>query len=213
MEILILGAGGHAWVVADIFLRAQKEGASVRLIGCLDDDSRLHGSKILGVEVVGSLNMVKEISHDGVVVAIGSNRIRSQVYKRLQDQGEKFVQAVHPSAIISPDVKIGAGSMICGGVIVNPGTVIGQNVIVNTGSTIDHHNKIGNHVHIAPGVHTGGETEIGEGTLVGIGSIIMPRCSVGSWSIVGAGSLVHKNLPGNIVAFGVPANIVRKNEV
>jgi acetyltransferase-like isoleucine patch superfamily enzyme len=93
---------------------------------------------------------------------------------------------------------------------VNPSSAIGENVILNTGCTIDHHNHLGDHVHIAPGVSLGGEVTIGKGTLVGIGATVIPRCSIGEWSIVGAGSLVTRSLPNHALAVGVPARIIRK---
>ena len=37
----------------------------------------------------------------------------------------------------------------------------------------------------------------------------MPNVSIGANTIVGANSLVLESLPGNIVAFGVPAKIIR----
>jgi acetyltransferase-like isoleucine patch superfamily enzyme len=69
---------------------------------------------------------------------------------------------------------------------------------------------IGDHAHVAPGVHTGGEVRIGEGTLVGIGATVMPGCSVGSWSVIGAGAVVTADLPGSVTAVGVPARILRR---
>ncbi len=209
MDILVIGAGGHAWVVLDILLRCIDVGESINPVGLLDDKKSLHGTRILGIEVLGDMAALDNIAHDAVIIAVGDNLIRANIYERLKRKGEKFVRAIHPTAIISPDVQIGEGAMICGGVIVNPGSVVGRNVILNTGCTVDHHNRIGNHVHVAPGVHLGGEVEIGEGTLVGIGSTIMPRCRIGNWVTIGAGSVVVKDLPDNVIAYGVPAQVVR----
>jgi acetyltransferase EpsM len=44
--------------------------------------------------------------------------------------------------------------------------------------------------------------------LIGIGATIMPGRQVGPWSVVGAGALVHRDLPGGVTAVGVPANII-----
>ena len=209
-RVLILGAGGHAQVVADILFQMQKAGMSVKPIGYLDDNPDLIGQVLLGIPVLGKMDDLAAIDHDAIIVAIGDNRTRHDFFVTLSAQGEKFIIAQHPSAIIAPDVTIGLGSMICAGAIINPGSSIGFNVILNTGSTIDHHNKIGDHAHIAPGVHLGGDVRIGEGTLVGIGTTIIPQHSVGEWSIIGAGSIVTKNIPDKIVATGVPARVIRK---
>jgi len=209
-RVLILGAGGHAQVVADILLRAYEAGVSCRPIGFLDDSSALAGTVIMGLPVLGTLTQLDEFEHDAVIVAIGDNRTRAHIFELAQMRGERVVNAVHPAAVLAPDVRLGEGVMICAGVVVNTGTVIGDNVILNTGCTVDHHNHIGNHAHIAPGVHLGGDVTIGEGTLVGIGATVIPQRTVGEWSVIGAGSVVTKDIPACAMAAGVPARVIRR---
>ncbi|MDY7077884.1 MAG: acetyltransferase [Chloroflexota bacterium] len=209
MRVLIVGAGGHAQVIADVLLRMRDVGANLTPIGYLDDNPELAGQEFVGLPVLGAVDHLSVVSHDALIVAIGDNVTRRRLFETLQGQGECFVIARHPSAVIAPDVQIGSGSMICAGAVVNPGSVIGANVILNTGCTVDHHNHIGNHVHIAPGVHLGGDVNIGEGTLVGIGATVMPQRRVGDWSIVSAGALVHADLPDRVVVAGMPARVIR----
>jgi len=209
MRVLIVGAGGHAQVVADILLRMREAGADLTPLGYLDDNPALAGQRLLGLPVLGTIAHLSTIAHDALIVAIGDNATRQHLFETLQGRGERFVVARHPSAVIAPNVRIGPGSMICAGVVVNPGSIVGTNVILNTGCTVDHHNHIGNHVHIAPGVHLGGDVSIGEGTLVGIGATVMPQRRVGNWSVVSAGALVHTDLPDRVVAAGMPARIIR----
>lgn len=210
VRILILGAGGHAQVVADILLRARDAGQPITPIGYLDDDASLHGKVLVDLPVLGYTSSLGRIPHDAVIIAIGNNQIRKRLADELSAAGETFASARHPSAIIAPDVRIGSGVMICAGVVVNTGTVIGAHVILNTGCTVDHHNSIGSHAHIAPGVHTGGEVVIEEGVLVGIGATVAPRTSVGGWAVVGAGAVVTKPVPPGITVVGVPARPLQK---
>jgi sugar O-acyltransferase (sialic acid O-acetyltransferase NeuD family) len=209
MRVLILGAGGHAQVVADILMRTQEQTGSVHPIGYLDDDLALAGQSFIGLPVLGAIACLSEIEHDAAIVAIGDNATRQRLFEPIQSLGENLIVARHPAAVVAPDVCIGPGSMICAGVVVNPGTVIGANVILNTGCIVDHHNHIGDHVHIAPGANLGGEVTIGKGTLVGIGAVVMPQKRVGDWSMVGAGSLVHRDLADHVLAVGVPARVIR----
>jgi acetyltransferase EpsM len=207
LRVVIFGAGGHAQVVADILLSAHEQGAAAVPIGYIDDDPGLTGQMRLGLPVFGTTTVFPEVAHEAVIVAIGHNSTRRRVFERLLAQGEQLVTACHPRATVAPDVRLGAGCMVCAGVVVNPGSTIGANVILNTGCTVDHHNQIGDHVHIAPGAHLGGEVTIEAGVLVGIGATVMPRRRVGAWSVVGAAALVHQDLPGGVIAVGVPARI------
>jgi sugar O-acyltransferase (sialic acid O-acetyltransferase NeuD family) len=206
MRVLIIGAGGHGQVVADILLAELRSGdTDTQPIGFLDDDITLHGCTFLGLPVLGSLAQVSRIEHEAVVVAIGVNRTRQRISQRLQAQGNRFVRAIHPAAIIGSGVEIATGTMVCAGVVVNTGAHIGQGVILNTGCTVDHHNHIADYSHIAPGVHLGGDVTIGEGTLVGVGATIMPQRRVGAWSVVGAGAAVIEDVRAGKRVIGVPA--------
>jgi len=210
MGVLILGAGGHAQVVADILFLMQKTNANVNPIGYLDDNPTLVGKCLMGLPVLGEIARLSDIPHDGVVVAIGCNATRQRLFEAWKAEGECFIVARHPSAIVAPDVQIGPGSVICAGVVINPVSVIGANVILNTGCTVDHHNCIGDHVHIAPGVHLGGAVRVGDGALIGIGAVVIPQRLVGAGCTIGAGSVVTKNIPAQSTAVGVPARVVRR---
>jgi len=208
-RVLILGAGGHAQVVANILLRAYEIHEHDYPIGYLDDNPDLQDQTLFGLPILGKMADFGHIDNDALIVAIGDNHSRQNLFDQLQKQGKRFVIACHPVTVIAPDVRIGPGTVIGAGVVINPGSVIGCNVILNTSCTVDHHTLIADHVHIAPGVHLGGNVEIGEGTLVGIGATVMPNCRVGSWSTVGAGALIHRDVANHVVVFGVPAQVIR----
>ncbi len=211
MRVLILGAGGHAQVVADILLRTQEQTGSVHPIGYLDDDPALIDQSFIGLPVLGAIACLSEIEHDAAIVAIGDNATRQRLFEAVQSLGENLIVAQHPAAVVAPDVCLGSGSTICAGVVVNPGAMIGANVILNTGCTVDHHTRIGDHVHIAPGAHLGGEVTIGKGVLVGIGAIVMPRVHVEEWSTIGAGACVTQSVPAGLTVVGIPAKPLQRS--
>ena len=210
IKVLILGAGGHAQVVVDILLMNYESDKKIVPIGYLDDDLSLKDKKILGIHVLGAISQLNDVPHDAIIIAVGDNRKRFSLFETLIQQGENLINAIHASVIISSQVEIGLGVVICAGVVVNTGTEIGNNVIINTGSIVEHHNRIKNHVHLAPGINLGGDVEIGEGTLVGIGASILPQKKVGQWSVIGSGSIVTMDIPDKVMAAGVPARVVRK---
>lgn len=201
MRILIIGAGGHGQVVADLV--RQMHGYEV--LGFLDDDPKLKNREFHGYRVLGPFAEIAAISHEGVIVAVGDNRTRCLFYEELRNRDESVIAARHPRAIVAPDVSIGPGTMICANVVVNIGSMIGANTILNTACNVDHHNRIGDHVHIGPGATLGGTVRVEEGALIGIGATVLPRTHIGAWSIVGGGACVTRPVAANTKVVGAPA--------
>jgi sugar O-acyltransferase (sialic acid O-acetyltransferase NeuD family) len=211
LRVVILGAGGHAQVIADALLAARCAGhLDAEPIGFLDDDETIHGQERLGYPVLGAIDRLAQIPHDAIIVGIGGNSTRQRLFDRCAAGGERLLTVIHPRATLAQAVLVGEGAVIMAGVVVNTGSRIGRNVILNTGCTVDHHNVVGDHAHIAPGVHLGGDVTIGEGTLVGIGATVMPQRSVGEWSIVAAGCLVHRTAGDHVTIAGVPGRVVAR---
>ena len=205
MKIVVLGANGHGQVVADILFQMWTKGREMELVGFLDDDPKLIGTRILGLPVLGKLSDLASTPHDCVILGIGDNAARARVYAELTQARKRFATAIHPSAILAPDVVVGPGAVLAAGAIANPGARIGENAILNTGASIDHHCVLGPHSHVAPGVHLAGRVNVGEGAFVGIGACAVQCVSIGAWSTVGAGAAVTQDVPDNATVGGVPA--------
>jgi sugar O-acyltransferase (sialic acid O-acetyltransferase NeuD family) len=211
-RILILGAGGHAQVVADAMHCARSVGYTGNPIGYLDDRPELRGKIFNGLPVLGGIGDLSNVDYDELFVAIGHNLTRQKVFDRMRRRGAHFTTVIHPSAIIARDVIIGSGTVICAGVVVNTGAEIGSNVILNTSCSVGHHDRVSAHAHVAPGSRLAGEVLVGEGAFVGIGAVVIPQCRIGDWSIVGAGAAVITDVPERWVVGGVPAKPIRSSK-
>ncbi|MDB9375010.1 acetyltransferase [Nodularia sphaerocarpa] len=203
------GASGHSLVVADI-IRLQND---YTIIGFLDDvNYHLHGKTFCGSIILGGREKFDQLHNDGVeysLIAVGNCQARLELSKLLQKNCFLLANAIHPLSIISRDVTVGFGTVVCAGAVINPGGKIGNNVIINTSSSVDHECIIEDGVHIGPGVHIGGRTTIKQGTWIGIGATVSDRITIGSNSIIGAGSVVVRDIPSHVVAYGVPAKVMK----
>jgi UDP-N-acetylbacillosamine N-acetyltransferase len=208
-KIIIWGASGHAKVVADIIHICR----IYEIAGFLDNiNLERHGELFCESQIFCGSEYLDTMFRSGVrhaIVGFGDCEARLKLAQVVREKGFSLANAIHPQAIISRDVQIGAGTVIVAAAVVNPGTTIGENVIINTSASIDHDCLISSGVHICPGVHLGGGTSIGEGTWIGIGTIIKDHVKIGAHTLVGAGSLVLKDIPDNVVAYGSPAKIIR----
>ena len=203
---MVLGAGGHGTVVADILLAMADNDPSLEVVGFLDDGFLDDGTEILGLRVLGPLSAVNGVDATHFTAAIGDNRLRARLFQDVVAAGQlQPHSAVHPSAVLGREVKIHDGAMICAGAVINPDSVIGANAIVNTSASVDHHCHIAEHALVAPGVHMGGKVTVGEGALVGVGASVVPGCTIGDWAVVGAGAAVTSDVAAEATVVGVPA--------
>jgi sugar O-acyltransferase (sialic acid O-acetyltransferase NeuD family) len=199
--ISLIGVGGHSRVIFEL---AELNGLIVD--GLFDDDVQKFNLSFGEKKIKGPIDV--DLAGP-LVIAIGNNKIRKQISGRVLKADWQTL--IHPTAIISRNVVIGEGSVIMAGVIIQPGTRIGKHCIINTGACIDHDCFIEDFVHIAPNCSLAGGISVREGTFIGIGSSIIPNITIGSWTNVGAGSVVVSNQPDNCTTVGVPAKPIKFN--
>lgn len=204
MGLFVLGAGGHAKVVI-----ATLEAAGFDIAGVLDDTVERHGSLVLGRKILGSIASESGKGHSGVI-AVGSNKGRKNI---ATTHSFTWLSVVHPAATVHTSVKVGPGTVIFAGAMVQPEARLGSHVILNTACSVDHDCQIADFCHVAPGARLAGGVTLDEGCLVGIGAAVLPRLTMGSWSILGGGAALVRDLPSRVTAVGLPARIIkRKND-
>lgn len=206
LPVLIIGAGGHAVVVLDV-LRAM--GADT--IGYADTAPALHGANVRGMPVIGGDEAVFErYPPERVMLAngVGGNRPtgeRRAVFERFSDRGYRFLTLIHPSAIVSPSVTLGAGVQVMAGAVLQPSVTVGANSIVNTRASIDHDCSIGGHVHVAPGAVLSGGVSVADGAHLGAGCVVIQGMRIGERALVAAGAVVVRDVPALGRVAGNPA--------
>ncbi|MBV6305076.1 acetyltransferase [Candidimonas humi] len=200
-RLAIVGASGHGRVVADA-----AECSGWDLVEFYDDawpDIQGNGPWQVRGNTAALLSRLPD--YDGVVVAIGNNRVRASKQRSLQAAGSEMVTIVHPAAIVSRHATLGVGCVLFAGAIVNIGAKIGDGVILNTACTIDHDCALGDFVHVSPGAHLSGSVTVGQESWIGAGACVRHMTTIGSRVTVGAGAAVVADVPDDLTVAGVPA--------
>lgn len=199
-KVIIIGAGGHAKVIADI-VRKNNDIVVGFLDDAYDEKTEFYDSLIYG-----KISNYKEYADCEFIIAIGNNPIREKISKKMCCE---WYTAIHPSAQISDSVKIGKGSCVMANAVINADTTIGSHAIINTGAIIEHDCKVGDFTHISPRATVCGLVSVGRGAWLGAGSVIKNVLNICENAIVGAGGVVISDITEKGIYVGVPA---RKND-
>lgn len=201
-KLMIIGAGGHGRVVADIAMALGR----YRKIAFLDDG----GVDLFPYPVLGTSNDVgRFIPEWDYAVAIGNQTIRKKFVEHLLRNGATLPALIHPSAILGSRVRVGEGTVVMAGTVINCDCIIGRGCIVNTGATLDHDNCLEDFVHICPGSHLAGSVHVGPYSWIGVGSTVKNDCSITGHCLIGAGAVVCGDILESGTYIGIPA---RKKE-
>lgn len=208
-KIFIIGASGHAKVIIDIVERT----GAYEIAGVIDK-ARSVGEDVAGYPVLGNDSVLpalmaeKDVVH--AVIAIGDNPLRASIAGAIKSACPhlEFPTLIHPGATIGKGVRIGQGTVVMAGAVANSYCDIGAFCIINTCAILDHDGVMEEFSSLAPGASVGGNCKIGPLAAVGIGVAMKQGTHVGARSVVGAGAAVVRDLPEDIVAYGVPARVM-----
>ncbi len=144
---------------------------------------------------------------------------------------EQYI-SIGDNTLIGPGVALSAGMVPGQECITKPVVTIGDRCLIGKGSGIVGHFSItigndvwtGHHVYITDQNHGYEDVtrpiseqsqperavSIGNGSWLGHGSIVLPGVTIGEHVVVGANSVVTKDIPSFSVAVGSPARVIRR---
>ncbi|WP_433901927.1 acetyltransferase [Sphingobacterium puteale] len=203
-KIAIIGYSGHSYVVLDACL---KNGLNVQFYSDLSEKRE----NPFSLQYIG--NESNEIFDwnlaDDYVLGIGDNGIRENISFRIESNGKKIINVIHPTSAIANFVKLGSGNYVGPRSIINVFAQIGNCCIVNSGAIIEHECQIADYAHLAPGSVLAGQVIIGRKTFVGANAVVKQGVTIGDNVIIGAGSVVLNDVPTGEVWVGNPAKKIR----
>lgn len=210
-DLVIIGAGGFgrevAWLIEDI----NEKSNEWNLLGFIDENRESHGKILNGYKVLGGFEFFEDKQEIFYVCAVGNSKIKK---KLVEEKCSRYniipATLIHPSVIISKKHNIiGEGCIICAGSIITVNTKINNHVTINLDCTIGHDVVIEEFTTIYPSVNVSGNCNISQCVELGTGSQIIQGKNIGSNTIVGAGSVVVRDIDEGRVAVGIPARVIK----
>jgi len=210
-QVIVLGAGGHAKVVANALRLSGQD-----IVGFIAPELK-QGREFLGSTVLGDEQVLNSFSPDDVVLVNGIGAMpdkdaRWRVASQMRERGYSFASIIHPAAIIAPDVDLDEGVQVMAGSIIQPGVRVGRDTIINTGVLLDHDCQVEKECHLAPGVVCSGGVRVGEGVHLGTGSVVIQNVSIGRSSVIAAGSIIYRDVSESITFIQTRKTIIESRE-
>ena len=169
-KLLLIGAGGFGRMVA--------EQAMLQYDCAFADDGQAVGTKICGIPVVGGIADLQVLrkGYDLLVVGIGNNQFRAQVYEKAKTLGYAFPNIIAPSAYISPYAKLGCGCVVLQNACIQNGASVDDGVLLNAGTE----------------VHC--DATVGDYALIYTNSVIRTGATVGNFARIGSNCTICNNV-------------------
>ena len=212
--IVILGAGGHARVLAE----------ALRLCG-LPLAGHVAPRRAEGMDAdpppgdalpdpwlgpwLGTDDALPALAGAGLAFASGLGFVDAAGAARrariLAQVPGPWVTICHPGAIVAPSAVLEPGVFVAAGAVVGTQTRLGRGVIVNTGAVVDHDCDLGPNTHVATGARLAGGVTTGADVLIGAGAVLRQGLQIGAAAVIGAGAVVIRPVAAGCTVIGNPA--------
>ena len=208
MELILLGAGGHCRSCVDV---AEVAGWKIAGFVSPNESDFLYEYPHLGDDSwLLSWDMPKHIQCLIAVGQIKAATLRRQLYDSLRQQQISLATVISPHAYVSQHAVVAQGSVVMHGAVINASATVAENCIINSQALLEHDVTIGAHTHISTGTRINGGVSVGCGVMVGSGAVILPGVHVADDVIIGAGSLITRDIdePASLW-YGSPARKIK----
>ncbi len=205
-DIVIAGNGGFAKEVAWLIERINRKNPEWNFLGFINKEK--------GSGVIGDDSFVQNSDRKlYVAIGIGNAKMRQKIYNKYKDNDKiTFPNLIDPSVIMSRQICMGEGNIICANSVFTVDILLGSFGIINLGCTVGHETKVGDFVTINPGTNISGNVSIGNLSEIGTGTRIIQGIQIGAETVIGAGAVIVRNIPGACTVVGVPGKVIKMHE-
>ena len=215
-RIILIGCGEQARVSID----AIEEQGCYEIAGLVTNDEAELNRRVYGYSVVcldRDLKTFLDESPDvigyflGVGMGSGNMKRREEIYVRL-DRMLPVVSVISPESVVSRYARLGRGVFLEAYTRIANGVTIGNHSIIQSFTSINHDQTIGENVLVGCNVSMAG-VSVGDDTIIADGSSIGFKKRVGRNCLITDGTVVTKDIPDDVIAYGNPAKTMPRQNV
>jgi sugar O-acyltransferase (sialic acid O-acetyltransferase NeuD family) len=214
-RLIIIGARNLGREVLSLAMQCHGYQKDWFPIGFLDSDGSLYEKNQLSLPIISSVEDYFPTENDVFICALGNCKAKKKYVDLMLERGGIFLNLIHPTTIIHENSNLEGKQ----GIIIQPHCLLSDHVIIEdfvtiqANSTIGHNTYVSKYCHISAYTFTGGGVQIEECVLTGTRSTLLPDIRVGKNAVVGACSLVTKQVPESTTVFGSPAVVIATQKI
>lgn len=211
-KIYVLGIGGSTPVFIDI-----AEACGYKIAGLYHYNNDKTGGYDHDYPILGSFEDLYQSDIKGKMFLLsqGDMKIREKVTNKIKQLGGIVPTLIYPTAIISKYAKISEEGVVIGAnCIVQADSEIKSNAVLRDMALVCHQTTIGNYCFVGPKALVGAHIDVKDFAFIGQDSLLVSGKvgTMGTNSLLGAGAVLTKELPDNVVAVGNPARVIKERE-
>lgn len=214
-KLIILGGSGIGMIAASV----AEDLGDYEIKGFLNDRIEVGSEigKFKKFPVIGKTEDLKGFLKDSntyFFIAYVGLQNEKETFKKISNLNippERFATLIHPTAIIPNGYcRIGNGVLFSPLCQLSPDTNISDNCILLPNSFVGHDSILQQFAHVATNGVVGANVNVGKAVHIGSNATIREKVSIGDYSLIGAGSVILKDVPENAVVVGNPGRILKK---
>ncbi len=172
------------------------------------------GNTIHNFPVLGGTGEVARFAEEGYLFVyaihmLGNNYKTEELFRQVNVPQELLVNIVSKRAFVAHNAQLGPGACVLVNGYVGAGAQIGACTLVTSHAFVGHDTVVGPLSHLAVCCVVGSRIEIGKVADVGINATVLEKRKIGDYAVVGAASLVTKDIPEGQIWAGSPARYFR----
>lgn len=210
-NIAIVGAGGLGREVYCIIQKINKVEPTWNVVGFYDDAKQVGMRNEYSV-ILGDVNSINDYKGDlAIVIAIANGHIIERIVSKITNPTIYYPNIIAPDVMFYDErsVIMGIGNIIGIGSVISCNFNIGNFNNFSCSVTVGHDFKMGSYNAITNCCSISGNVEIGDRTFWGATSIVLPLKKVTSDTIIGAGTIVVKDIINSGTYVGNPARKIK----
>lgn len=204
-NLIIAGAGGFG---REVFTWARQTWGfhgEWRFKGFLDDNPDIYDPDLHPKPVIGRIRDYQPGDNEYFLCAVGKPAVKQNLAEALLAKGVRPATLIHPSVVIGRKVEIAEGVILCPNVVLTCDIALGRFVTLNVATAVGHDSTVGDWSQSSAFCDLTGASRVGKRVFFGSRASLLPGITVGNDAVIGAGSVVVRDVKAGETVFGVPA--------